>query len=181
MFGPWQTGQSVTRLPVAGGPYKWATLRVVLGAASSVVQQAISRGREKADAEVAERLCNRAMGYDREAVKIFMPAGAKEPVYAPYTRAHTGRRGPPVPHLPISFAHRPEYLHAGWHRVRLIGGEKSRALEGLGRSRPCAPGASGHSALDEAARRNAFAGLGADLCSGRHCVARENEPSPTVS
>lgn len=45
----------------------------------------IVRGREYADAHVADRLYNRAMGYSHPAVKIFMPAGASEPVYAPYT------------------------------------------------------------------------------------------------
>jgi hypothetical protein len=34
---------------------------------------------------VAEKLYHRACGYSREAVKIFMPAGAEAPIYAPYT------------------------------------------------------------------------------------------------
>jgi hypothetical protein len=34
---------------------------------------------------VAESLYRRAIGYEHSAVKIFMPAGATEPVYAPYT------------------------------------------------------------------------------------------------
>jgi len=42
-------------------------------------------GKMAADASVAERLYKRALGYSHEAVKIFMPAGANEPVYAPYT------------------------------------------------------------------------------------------------
>ena len=46
--------------------------------------QSITRGKLIADARVAERLFQRAMGYQHEAVKIFMPAGASEPVYAPY-------------------------------------------------------------------------------------------------
>jgi hypothetical protein len=33
---------------------------------------------------VAKRLYNRACGYSHKAVKIFTPAGASEPVYAPY-------------------------------------------------------------------------------------------------
>jgi hypothetical protein len=45
----------------------------------------ITRGKIIADANVAERLYQRALGYSHEAVKIFMPAGASEPVYAPYT------------------------------------------------------------------------------------------------
>ncbi len=45
----------------------------------------ITRGKLIADAEVADKLRHRAMGYSHEAVKIFMPAGANEPVYAQYT------------------------------------------------------------------------------------------------
>lgn len=47
--------------------------------------EAITRGKVAADANMAERLYQRGMGYSHEAVKIFMPAGASEPVYAPYT------------------------------------------------------------------------------------------------
>lgn len=45
----------------------------------------ITRGKMLADANVAEKLYHRALGYSHDAVKIFMPAGVKEPVYAPYT------------------------------------------------------------------------------------------------
>lgn len=46
------------------------------------LRQSIARGREYADANVAERLYNRAVGYEIDAVKIFnSPDG---PVYAPY-------------------------------------------------------------------------------------------------
>jgi hypothetical protein len=47
--------------------------------------ESITRGKLQADAEVAEKLYRRALGYSHEAVKIFMPAGASEPVYAKYT------------------------------------------------------------------------------------------------
>jgi len=47
--------------------------------------EALTRGKIEADANVAERLYMRGMGYSHDAVKIFMPAGADEPVYAPYT------------------------------------------------------------------------------------------------
>lgn len=46
---------------------------------------AIKAGKLKADAEVADKLYHRAKGYSHEAVKIFMPGGSSEPVYAPYT------------------------------------------------------------------------------------------------
>lgn len=47
--------------------------------------QSITRGKALADANVAERLYQRAMGYSHSAVKIFMPSGADAPVYADYT------------------------------------------------------------------------------------------------
>jgi hypothetical protein len=47
--------------------------------------ESLKRGKVDADAEVAEKLFRRATGYEHEAVKIFMPSGAAEPVYAPYT------------------------------------------------------------------------------------------------
>jgi hypothetical protein len=46
--------------------------------------ESMNRGKIIAD-EVAEKLYHRACGYSHEAVKIFMPAGADGPVYAPYT------------------------------------------------------------------------------------------------
>lgn len=45
---------------------------------------AIKSGRVVADAKVAQSLFHRATGYEHPAVKIFMPQGAPEPVYAPY-------------------------------------------------------------------------------------------------
>ena len=46
--------------------------------------QALTRGGAQADANVAESLYRRSLGYEHLATKIFMPAGATEPVYAPY-------------------------------------------------------------------------------------------------
>lgn len=54
--------------------------------------QSLKKGKEIPDDEVEKSLFNRATGYSHDAVKIFMPAGAKEPVYAPYTE-----RFPPDP------------------------------------------------------------------------------------
>jgi hypothetical protein len=45
----------------------------------------LMRGKMSADAEIADKLYHRARGYQHQAVRIFMPAGAKQPVYAPYT------------------------------------------------------------------------------------------------
>lgn len=50
--------------------------------------QARTRGGIMADSVVAVRLYHRAIGYDHPAVKIFMPAGADSPVYAPYVEHH---------------------------------------------------------------------------------------------
>jgi len=47
--------------------------------------EALKVGKEEADARVERALYHRAIGYEQEEVKIFMPAGAAEPVYAPYT------------------------------------------------------------------------------------------------
>lgn len=47
-------------------------------------KEAFTRGKMQADAEVAHSLRQRALGYSHEAVKVFMPAGAGAPVYAPY-------------------------------------------------------------------------------------------------
>lgn len=48
-------------------------------------KEAIVSGREAADGRIARSLYERGVGYSHEAVKIFMPQGAKQPVYAPYT------------------------------------------------------------------------------------------------
>ena len=57
---------------------KWLAVHQDLVAALKV-------GKAQADDRVERSLYGRAMGYSHEAVKIFMPAGASEPVYAPYT------------------------------------------------------------------------------------------------
>jgi hypothetical protein len=46
--------------------------------------QALNIGKEEADKRVTRSLYARAVGYNYEAVKIFMPAGREKPVYAPY-------------------------------------------------------------------------------------------------
>lgn len=47
--------------------------------------RSLKAGKEAADDRVERSLYHKAVGYKHDAVKIFMPAGAKEPVYAPYT------------------------------------------------------------------------------------------------
>ena len=49
---------------------------------------AIKRGKEVADDLVSERLFARATGYSHDAVKIFLPRGTREPVYARYVEHH---------------------------------------------------------------------------------------------
>ena len=46
---------------------------------------ALQAGKSEADARVAEALFERARGAKVPAVKIFMPPGSAEPIYAPYT------------------------------------------------------------------------------------------------
>jgi hypothetical protein len=45
---------------------------------------ALKAGKEVADNRVERSLYERAVGYNYEATKIFMPAGREKPVYAPY-------------------------------------------------------------------------------------------------
>lgn len=51
--------------------------------------QALKAGKNEADARVERALYHRAIGYEQENVKIFMPASASEPVYAPYVEKIT--------------------------------------------------------------------------------------------
>lgn len=46
--------------------------------------QALKNGKDVADDRVERSLYQRAIGYEQEEVKIFMPSGAEEPVYAPF-------------------------------------------------------------------------------------------------
>jgi hypothetical protein len=46
--------------------------------------QALKSGKEAADDRVERSLYHKAVGYTHDAVKIFMPANADAPVYAPY-------------------------------------------------------------------------------------------------
>ena len=46
--------------------------------------EALKTGKEAADERVERSLYHKANGYTFDAVKIFMPAGADAPVYAPY-------------------------------------------------------------------------------------------------
>lgn len=50
--------------------------------------QALKDGKQQANDRVRRSLYHKAIGYSHESVKIFMPSGAVEPVYAPYTE-HT--------------------------------------------------------------------------------------------
>jgi hypothetical protein len=46
--------------------------------------EALKLGKKEADQRVERSLYQKAVGYSYDAVKIFMPAGAKKPIYAPY-------------------------------------------------------------------------------------------------
>lgn len=45
---------------------------------------ALKLGKDVADTRVERSLYQKAIGYEQDEVKIFMPGGATEPVYAPY-------------------------------------------------------------------------------------------------
>jgi len=51
-------------------------------------RQSLKRGKDEADDLVEQRLFQRATGYTHDAVRIFMPKDADEPVYAPYIEHH---------------------------------------------------------------------------------------------
>lgn len=57
--------------------YRWKNVH-------SEFSQALKIGKDEADDRVRRSLYHRAVGYEQEDVKIFMPGGADEPVYAPY-------------------------------------------------------------------------------------------------
>ena len=46
--------------------------------------QALKAGKDVADDRVQRSLYQRAIGYEQEEVKIFMPSGKDDPVYAPF-------------------------------------------------------------------------------------------------
>jgi len=46
--------------------------------------QALKVGKETADERVERSLYQKAIGYEQDEVKIFMPGGAEAPVYAPF-------------------------------------------------------------------------------------------------
>lgn len=46
--------------------------------------QSLKAGKDVADDRVERSLYQRAIGYEQDEVKIFMPAGADRPVYAPF-------------------------------------------------------------------------------------------------
>ena len=46
--------------------------------------QALKVGKDVADERVERSLYQKAIGYEQDEVKIFMPSGALEPVYAPF-------------------------------------------------------------------------------------------------
>ena len=46
--------------------------------------QALKTGKDVADERVERSLYQKAIGYEQDEVKIFMPGGSEEPVYAPY-------------------------------------------------------------------------------------------------
>ncbi len=56
-------------------------------------REALLAGKLEADADVAASMYKRALGYEKPAVKIFMPAGSTTPVYADYMEHYPGDVG----------------------------------------------------------------------------------------
>jgi hypothetical protein len=79
--------------------------------------EALTRGKVIADADVAVSLYKRATGYSHEATKIFMPAGADAPVYAPYTEHYPPDTGAALHWLanrqPAKWRNKQEHEHTG--------------------------------------------------------------------
>jgi hypothetical protein len=50
-----------------------------------IFRNALKVSKAEADSRVERSLYERATGYSYNAVKIFLPYGSREPVYAPYT------------------------------------------------------------------------------------------------
>jgi hypothetical protein len=87
-------------------------------------RESITRGKIEADARVAEKLYHRACGYSHPAVKIFMPAGAEAPVYAPYVKHYPPDANAAFRWLqnrqPTIWRNRQEVSHSGTLEQRLI-------------------------------------------------------------
>lgn len=109
--------------------------------------QSITRGKLLADAAMASSLYHRGLGYSHDAVKIFMPAGADAPVYAPYTEHYP----PDTPAASLWLRNRQpglwrdkqEHEHTGKDGIPLvpvlnvsIGGNQSPAPPEAGRGTP---------------------------------------------
>lgn len=50
--------------------------------------ESLKSGKAESDTRVERSLYQRAVGFEQDEVKIFMPAGADDPVYAPYRAKH---------------------------------------------------------------------------------------------
>jgi hypothetical protein len=79
---------------------------------------ALKVGKNEADDRVERSLYQRAVGYTYDAVKIFMPAGAKAPIYAPYVE-HV----PPDVTAVIFWSknRRPDRWRDTWHLETAVG------------------------------------------------------------
>lgn len=78
---------------------------------------ALKSGKESADERVERSLYQRAIGYEQDEVKIFMPGGASEPVYAPY-------RAKVAPDVTAAIFWLKNRRAAQWRDVRHIDGKQ---------------------------------------------------------
>lgn len=98
--------------------------------------QALNAGKELADKRVENSLYQKAVGYEQDAVKIFMPGGAEKPVYAPY-------REKIAPDTTAAIFWLKNRQPGRWREKLEIGGDQDNPLRMITRIELVAPGDSG--------------------------------------
>lgn len=83
--------------------------------------EALKTGKEVADDRVERSLYQKAIGYEQDEVKIFMPGGASEPVYAPF-------RAKIAPDTTAAIFWLKNRRSQEWRDARLIGSDPANPL-----------------------------------------------------
>lgn len=83
--------------------------------------EALKVGKETADERVERSLYQRAIGYEQDEVKIFMPASATEPVYAPF-------RAKVAPDVTAAIFWLKNRRSQEWRDAKLIGSDPENPL-----------------------------------------------------
>jgi hypothetical protein len=82
---------------------------------------ALKAGKEAADERVERSLYQKAIGYEQDEVKIFMPSGAAEPVYAPF-------RAKVAPDTTAAIFWLKNRRSQEWRDARLLGSDPANPL-----------------------------------------------------